>query len=161
MRLSEDAQRFAWDLLIAAGLNGILLGLGALVLWPMGKVRLIGDLAKGLGLCAILVAVAVWISAWIQTRFRIESDPPSTAFVIMNQAVSGAFQVGWSAYAALAASRYASGTSFGIAATLYTIGFLFSFLFTTVVGAFYHGHLYKMVNVLLAIAGYLVVAFAV
>ena len=160
MRLSEDIRRFAWDLLIAAALNGILLGLGALVLWPMGKVRLIADLAKGLGLLAILVSVVVWISAWMQTRFRIESDPPSTAFVIMNLAVSGAFQVGWSAYAALAASRYATGTSFGIAATLYGIGFLSSFLFTTVVGAFYHGHLYKMVNALLATTGYLVVAFS-
>jgi hypothetical protein len=158
--LSEDTRRLALDLAVAAGVNAILLGLGALVLWPMGKAGLAGHLARGLCLFTIAIALAVWVSAWIQTLFRIEADPPSGAFVIMNLAVSGALQVGWSAYAALVASRFSTGAPFGIAATLYVVGFLSSFLSSVVVGAFYHGHLYKMVNALLAIAGYLVFAVA-
>jgi uncharacterized SAM-binding protein YcdF (DUF218 family) len=157
-RLSEDIRRLGWDLLVAAGVNGILFAVSALVLWPMGKARLAGQLAIGLCLFAILIGLVVWVSAWLQTLFRIEEDPPSKAFVIMNLAVSGALQVGWSAYAALAAGSSAPGASFGIAATLYVAGFLSSFLASVVVGAFYHGHLYKMVNALLAVVGYVVFA---
>ncbi|HEV7238302.1 MAG TPA: hypothetical protein VGQ36_03605 [Thermoanaerobaculia bacterium] len=157
-RLSEDIRRLGLDLLIAAGVNGILFVVSALVLWPMGKASLAGQLAIGLCLFAILIGLVVWVSAGLQTLFRIEEDPPSKAFVIMNLAVSGALQVGWSAYAALAAGRAALGASLGIAATLYVVGFLSSFLASVVVGAFYHGHLYKMVNALLAIVGYLVFA---
>ena len=156
--LSEDIRRLGLDLSVAAGVNALLLGLGAFVLWPMGKAGLAGQLGRGLCLFTIATALAVWVSAWIQTLFRIESDPPSGAFVIMNLAVSGALQVGWSGYAALAASRFATGATFGIATTLYVVGLLSSFLVSMVVGAFYHGHLYKMVNALLAIAGYLVFA---
>lgn len=156
--LSEDLRRLGLDLLVAAGVNGVFFAVSALVLWPMGKASLAGRLAVGLCLFALMIALVVWVSAWIQTLFRIEEDPPSKTFVIMNLVVSGALQVGWSAWAALAAGGFVRGASFGIAATVYVVGFLSSFLSSVVVGAFYHGHLYKMVNALLAIVGFVVFA---
>jgi hypothetical protein len=155
-RLSEDTRRLGFDLLIAAGLNGILFLLGALVLWPMGKAGLVGHLAKGFCLFAIATGLAVGVSVLIQRLLRIEADPPSNVFVIMNLVVSGALQLGWAAYAALAARTFAPGASFWAAATVYAVGFLSSLLSQSVVGAFYRGQLYTMVNVLLAVAGYLV-----
>ena len=157
-RLSEDVRRLGLDLAIAAGVNGVFLALSALGLWPLGKARLAGQLARGLAVLTFLIAIVVWVSAWIQERFRIESDPPSTAFVIMNLIVSGALQVGWSAYAALAVAGFTSGASFGAAAALHAVGVLSSFLSNVIVGAFYHGHLYKMANALLSVAGYIIVA---
>lgn len=139
-------------------MNAILFGVSALVLWPMGKAAMAGQLAKGLRLFAVVAALVVLVCAWIQRLFRIEVDPPSHAFVIMNLIVSAALQLGWSAFAALAAVRFAPGASFGIAAAVYTVGLLSSFLSSVLVGAFFHGHLYKMINALLSIAGYLVFA---
>jgi hypothetical protein len=156
--LSEDARRLGLDLSIAAGLNGVFLVVAALVLWPMGKAGLVGDLARSLCLFAIVVALTVGASLLIQRLFRIESDPPSNVFVIMNLAVSGALQLGWATYAARAARTFAPGASFWVAATVYAVGFLSSLLSQSVVGAFYRGQLYTMVNVLLAVAGYVVFA---
>lgn len=129
-----------------------------MVLWPMGKAGFAGHLAKGLCLFAIVVVLAVGVSPLIQRLFRIESDPPSNVFVIMNLVLSGALQLGWAAYAARAAVSYAPGASFWIAAAVYVVGFLSSLLSHALVGAFYRGHLYSMVNALLAVGGYLVFA---
>jgi hypothetical protein len=157
-RFSEDSRRLGVDLLIAAGVNAVLFALSALVLWPMGKAGLAGRLAIGLCLFAIVVAVAVGVLALVEKLFRIESDPPSTAFVTLSLLFSGALQVGWSAYAALAARGFAPGASFGVVAAIYIVGFLSSFLAGTVVGAFFSGQLYKIVNAALAVAGYLIFA---
>ena len=117
-----------------------------------------GRLAGGLALFTLIIAVAAWLSAIVQRLFRIEDDPPSNAFVIMNAATSGILQLGWSAYAARAAGTFAAGAPLGITITVHVIAFLSSFLSSVLVGAFYTGHLYKMVNAVLAVAGYVVFA---
>jgi hypothetical protein len=153
-RISEDVRQLGWDFLVAVLVNTIFLGLGALVLWAMGKAGLAGQLGKGLLLFTVVVALVAWVSGIVQSVLRIESDPPSNAYLLMNVVVSGALQLGWAGYAALAASRFAAGASLGIAVGVYAVGALSSFLSGTVVGAFYRGHLYKMINALLSIAGY-------
>lgn len=162
-RISEDVRELGWDFLVAVLVNGVFLGLGALVLWAMGKAGLAGQLATGLLLLTVVVALAAWVSGIVQNLLRIESDPPSNAFLLMNVVVSGALQLGWAGYAALAASRFAAGASLGIAIAVHAIGCLSSFLAGTVVGAFYRGQLYKIINALLSIAGYgaFAVAFGV
>jgi hypothetical protein len=153
-RISEDVRELGWDLLAAVLVNSVFLGLGALVLWAMGKAGLAGRLGMGLLLFTVVVALSGWVSGIVQNLLRIESDPPSNAYLLMNVAVSGVLQLGWAWYAALAATRFAAGASPGIAVGVHAVGALSSFLSGTVVGAFYRGHLYKMINALLSIAGY-------
>jgi hypothetical protein len=150
----ESARKIGSELLLAAIVNGVFFVLVALALWPLGKVGLAGHLSKGLCLFALVICVAAAANALLQKLLRIESDPLSDAYVIVNLAVSAVVQLGWPAFAALAVSSQVSGAPFWMGALLHLVGWIASWLSTAVTSAFFQGSLYKRVNALLALAGY-------
>jgi hypothetical protein len=81
-RTTEDNGKTSWELIVAGSLTLLLLGLSALLLWPFGKASLTIHLAKGCGLFWGVLALTSWLIALIYRVLRVETDPPSTTYVI-------------------------------------------------------------------------------
>jgi hypothetical protein len=137
-------------------LNAIFLLLIALLLWPLGKAGLAWHLTKGYLLFWIIAGVTFCLIILIQRLCRVETDPPSNAYVLMNLVVSAILQAGWSAFAALTVNGFATGTPLWLSVFLYAIGLISSYLIFMVVSAFYSGTIYRTVNAAIAIVGYIV-----
>ena len=155
-RPSEGDSKTLWELIFAGGSTLLFLGLSALLLWLCGKATLAIQLAKGYVVFWVVLSFASWGLGLGQRMFRVETDPPSSTYVFTNLGLSAFLQVGWSAFAVLAVSRFLSGSSIGLAVGLHLAGFLSSLVASVMVGAFYQGTLYKFVNGPLALVSYIV-----
>lgn len=156
-RPAEDASKTSWELIVAGSLTLLFLGLSALLLWPFGNAALTIQLAKGYGLFWVVLALTSWVIALIYRVLRVETDPPSTTYVITNLCVSAFLQTGWSAFAALTV-RNLAGTSIGTTVALWVVGFVSSYVGFAIAGVFYQGTLYKLINAPLALLSYVVFA---
>ncbi len=156
--MSESGRKIGLDLLIALGIEGVILILSALLLWPFGKAALAGQLARGFCIFLLAVYAAFYVSALLQKLFRIDSDPPSDAYVLVNLFVSACVQTGWAAFTALAVTSHAAGASWLAAAVLYFLGLVVSWGASSATGAFFQGYLYRTINAALSLAGYLLFA---
>lgn len=149
----------AKDFQVAGTLNLGFFLVSALVLWPLGEVGFAWQLFKGYFIYWLVLLVGVFLSLLLQRFLRIESDPPSNAFILMNLILSLVTQVGWSAFAALSARTFAAGEAWWLQAVLYLLGFLTSYLALLVQQAFYRGSIYRFATGVAAIVAYLVFAF--
>ena len=154
---TDDDCKTSWELIFVGGLTLLFLGLSALVLWPFGKVILTIHLAKGFGLFWVVLALTSWVIALAYRVFRVETDPPSTTYVVTNLCASAFLQAGWSAFAALTV-RNLIGASTGATVALWVVGFVSSYVGFAIAGAFYQGTLYKLVNAPLALLSYVIFA---
>jgi hypothetical protein len=77
------------------------------------------------------------------------------AYVISGLAVSGFLQAGWSAFAALLVRNFVADTPGWLVVCLYAVGVLSCYVACVIVGAFYMGALYRMVNLALAILSFI------
>jgi hypothetical protein len=80
------------------------------------------------------------------------------AYVISNLCVSGFLVMSWSAFAALAVHNFVVGVPVWVQVVLYLVGCLSSFIALMVVGAFYHGHIYKLASLPVSFVSFLVFA---
>jgi hypothetical protein len=90
----------------------------------------------------------------LQRLLRVDTDSPSDAYIISGLVVGGVIQAGWSAFAALAVRGSAAGTPLWLAALLYFVGLLSSWVAFNIVSAFYMGSIYRTTNLMLAPASY-------
>lgn len=157
-RLTEEHQKTLWEVIAAGLFLVVFLVVAALALWPLGKVGLVLQLAKGYALFWFVLSFTSWVLGLFQRILRIESDPPSPAYVVTNLALSAFVQAGWSAFAALAVTGVAAGASPWLVLGLHFAGFLSSLVASVIVGAFYQGTLYKFVNGPLALLSYIIFA---
>lgn len=158
-RLLPYLSKIGSELLLAAGINGAFFVLAALLLWSFGQVALVGHLAVGWLLYVVVGGLALLFSVIVQSLFRIQIDPPSDAFIVVNLAVGAVVQLGWAAFAALAVVALTPGATWSAAVALHSVGVLASWLSTVVTGAYFQGSIYKSANALVAIVGYAVFAF--
>lgn len=159
MRITESGRQLRADLLLFLGVNGAFYMVSALLLWPLNKAPLSGQLAKGFCVFLIILLFAITLGVLLQKLFRIEDDPPSDAFVIMNILISGVVQLGWAAFAALAAREHAAGAWWVAGSLVYLVGLIASWLAQMLTGAFFQGSIYKTITGLVALIGYLLFAF--
>jgi hypothetical protein len=157
-RQTSNDQKTLWEIIAAGLFLVVFLAVGALSLWPLGKVVLVLRLAKGYALFWVVLSLTSWVLRLMQQMFRVESDPPSSTYVFTNLSLSAFSQAGWSAFAALAASSFLPSSSTWLAVVLHLVGFLSSLVASVMVGAFYQGTLYKFVNGPLALISYIVFA---
>ena len=157
-RISGSDRKIGLDLLIALAIEGVVFVLCALLLWPFGKAALAWQLAKGFCIFLLAVYAAVCVSALLQKLFRIDNDPPSDAYVLVNLFVSACVQTGWAAFAALAVTGHAAGAAWLATAMLHFLGLVVSWGASSATGAFFQGHLYRTINAALSLAGYLLFA---
>lgn len=157
-RPTEAESKTLWELIFAGAFTVLFLGLSALLLWPFGKATLAIQLAKGYVVFWVVLSFASWVLGLIHRMFRVESDPPSSAYVFTNLGLSAFLQVGWPAFAVLAVSGLLAGSSTWLVAGLHLTGFLSSLVASVMVGAFYQGTLYKFINAPLALISYIIFA---
>ena len=153
--LHED-QKELFDYLFAIVLNIVFLALTALVLWPLGRTTMAFQLAKGFWMFWTGVIVTACVLALAQRIFRMDLYSHFDAYVISGLAVSGFVQAGWSAFAAPVVHNFVAGTPLWMVIILYAVGVLSCYVAAVIVGAFYMGSLYRMVNVILAFVSFIV-----
>jgi hypothetical protein len=158
IRLPRDDQKTLWEYTAAALLLVIFLVVAGLSLWPAGKLLLVLRLAKGYALFWVILTGTWWLLTLLQRMLRIESDPPSSVYVFANLGLSAFLATGWSAFAALVVGSFLAGATTGLTVVLQLVGFLSSLVASVMVGAFYQGTLYKMVNGPLALTSYIIFA---
>jgi len=116
-RLTKEQQKTLWEVIVAGLLLFVFLVVATVALWPLGKMELVLQLAKGYALFWVVLSFTWWVLSLLQRILRIESDPPSSAYVFTNLGLSAFVQAGWSAFAALAVTGVAAGAPFLFLAT--------------------------------------------
>ncbi|HEU0299811.1 MAG TPA: hypothetical protein VFR37_10160 [Longimicrobium sp.] len=132
----------------------IVLVVCALILLPLGRVRLAWELAQAIGLLWLGVMLTLWVLQQAQSLLRVVDDPPSDAYVLSNLFVSGAVLFTWTAHLALLIREFARGAPTWTAAVLYFIGLLASHTGFSSVAGFYGGTIYRTMNLFVALGGY-------
>lgn len=152
--LMHDEQKELFELLFAAAQNLLFVALAALILRPLGDASPALRFAKGgLVLWGVLCVTRVAL-AFVHRKLRVDMYSHFDAYVI-SCAVLGAFlQAGWSAFAALAVRDFASNANVWPAVVLYFVGLLSCYVAFNVVSAFYTGHIYRLINVVVALVGF-------
>lgn len=157
-RLIQDAPIEALDFVVVFVFNLLFLGLAALALWPLGMAPLAARLAKGYALLWPAVAFSSVALGMVQAILRVNLYDHPNAFLYSNLTASALVLSCWTAFAALAVWGFAAAATFGTAALLYAVGFLASFVAWKVVCAVYRGELYQVVNLPVALLGFLLFA---
>lgn len=153
--LHED-QKELFDYLFAIVLNIFFLALTTLVLWPLGRATFAVRLMKGYWIFWTVVIMTSVMMVLVQRFFRMELYSRFDAYVISGLALSGFLQAGWSAFVALAVRSSVTDASIGVAISLHAIGVISCYVAAVIVGAYYTGGLYRMVNLGLAILSFVV-----
>lgn len=153
--LHED-QKELFEYLFAIVLNAVFVGLIALLLWPMGRATLAFRLAKGYWYFWSVLIVVAALMVLVQRIFRMDLYSHPNAYVNSGLAVSGFVQAGWSAFAALVISSAITNSSTVVTIVLYAIGVVSTYVASVVVGVFFMGGIYRMVNMILALVSFIV-----
>jgi hypothetical protein len=152
--LHED-QKELFDYFFALVLNVVFVALTALLLWPLGKSTVALRLAKGYWIFwTVLIATSV-IMVLAQRIFRLDLYERFDAYVISGLALSGFLQMGWSAFAALVIGSTVADMSLSPAMVAYGVGFASCYVASVIVGVYYMGSLYRMVNSVLALLSFI------
>jgi hypothetical protein len=157
-RKITDAPTATWEYFGVAVINLIFVGLLALALWPLEATALAGRLAKGYAILWGATALGSVTIAVAQQFLGIDDHWDINLLLYSNLAVAAPVMVCWSAFVALTVRDFA-GETFGTAAPFYVAGFLSSFVGFMAVSAIFQGIFYKLVNLPLALACYVVFAF--
>jgi len=153
--LHEDQKEF-FDYLFALVLNIAFLALALLLLWPFGEASAAWRFAKGYWIFwTVLIATSV-LMVLAQRIFRMDLYERFNAYVISGLVVSGFIQLGWSAFVAPIVRTSAADTSIGVAMVLFGLGLLSCYVASVIVGVFYMGGLYRMVNSALAFLSFII-----
>jgi len=153
--LHEDQKEF-FDYLFALVLNAVFLALIALLLWPLGRATMAWRLTKAYWVFWSAVIAVSCLLALAQRIFKMDLYSRSDAYIITGLAVSAFLQIGWSAYAAPVVHSSITGASIWVMIVLYIIGGISAYVAAVIVGAFYMGGLYRLVNSALAFLSFAV-----
>jgi hypothetical protein len=150
--LVKNISAEAWELLTAFVLNLLFLALSALLLWPLHMTAMTFRLAKGYVILWVVVFIAHLTVNFIQKLFRVDMYTHADAYLISNLIISCFLVAGWSAFAALTVRGFGADASNRVTFVLYLFGVLSSLIACLIVGSFYRGSIYKLVNLPLAFA---------
>ena len=152
--LHED-QKEVFNYLFAVVLNAVFLGVVALLLWPLGRAAAALSLFKGFWGFWTLLIITGSLTVLLQRLFRVDLDSRTDAYIISGLVVGGVIQAGWSAFAALVVRDAAAGASVWVALVLYLVGLLSCWVAFNAVSAFYVGSIYRMANLVIAAASFI------
>ncbi len=157
-RPQNEVAELISNIVIHAAINLAFLVLLILLLWPLGKVSLAFQWAKGYGLFWIVMIVLTLVVSRLQNFFRLDHNHHFDAYVISNLVPSSSLVAGWSAFAALTIQSLTATTFGWVVGVLYVVGLLSSWIAFTITSAFYTGEIYKKVNLVLAVVSFIVFA---
>ena len=154
--LLHDDQKELFDYLFANVLNLVFLALISLILWPVGKATMALQLAKGYWVFWIVLILTAGILLLFQRIFRMDLYSRTDAYIISALVLSGFLQAGWSAFAALTVRSYVAAATIWLDVMLYGIGVLSCYVACCIVGAFYMGSIYRLVNLPVALVSFVI-----
>lgn len=154
--LVDDQQSNLFEVLVALGLNVLLLLLSALVLWPLDRLGLAVDLAQGYGVLWLALMMTTGLLIGIQRLFRLGPYERFNAYVLSTLLVSCFLQVGWAAFAALTVRNYLADAAIWTGAIVYLVGGLSCLGAFFVVGAIYQGAIYRLVSLPVILVSFLI-----
>ena len=154
--LLQEEQKELFEYLFAIVLNAVFLLIVALVLWPIGKVGLAWRLTKAYWIFWTAVIVVASLLALAHRIFRMDLYSRANAYVITGLVTSGFLQVGWSAFVAPFVHEAVTGATVWLGIIVYAIALVSCWVAAVIVAAFYLGTLYRMVNLALALASFVV-----
>jgi hypothetical protein len=154
--LLQEEQKELFDYLFAVVVNAIFLAVIALLLWPTGRAIMAWRLTKGYWMFWAAVIVVSSVVVLAQRIFRIDLYSHYDIYVISGLVVSGILQVGWSAFVAPIFQNSVAEAPLWLTIILYLIGGVSCYVASVIVGAFYMGGIYRMVNSVLAIVSFIV-----
>jgi hypothetical protein len=154
--LMHDDQAALFNALVALALNGIFLGLVALVTRPLGRLSLVFELGRGYGVLWIVLIISSLLLTLFHRLSRMDLDSRYTPYVISTLAPSSLLQLGWTAFAAQTARTFSTGEALWISALFYLLGFLSCWIASQVIATSYAGAIYKLTNLALIPFGFLV-----
>lgn len=153
--LHED-QKELFDYLFALVLNILFVALTAVLLWPFGKAAVAWRLTKGYWMFWTVLIVTSALMVLAQRLFRMDLYSRADAYVISALILSGFLQIGWSAYVAPVVRSSVADASIVATIIMYAVGFVSAYVAAVIVGAYYTGGLYRMVNSGLAFLTFIV-----
>jgi hypothetical protein len=153
--MHEDQKEF-FDYVFAVVLNAVFLIVIALLLWPLGRAGMAWRLTKAYWVFWTAVIVVASVHALAQRVFKMDLYERSDAYIITGLAASAFLQIGWSAYAAPVVHGSISGAPVWMTIVLFVIGAISAYVAAVIVGAFYMGGLYRLINSALAILSFIV-----
>ncbi|MDQ3805378.1 MAG: hypothetical protein M3416_16300 [Acidobacteriota bacterium] len=148
----------AWEFAVGLALNLLFLGLVALLLWSLDGPALAARLGRGYAVLWCVTSFTAISVGVTQAFLGLDVNDNFNLYVAPGVASGVLVVPGWSAFAALTVGGFAAGTPSWAALALYFVGFLSSFVGYMVVSSFYQGHLYKFINLPLALVSFLVFA---
>ena len=152
--LMHDDQKELFEFLFAAVQSLLFVGLAALLLWPFGNAALALRFAKGGVVLWVVLCVTFFALALVHRKLRVDIYSHPDAYVNSSAALGAFLQAGWSAFAALAVRDFTSHANVWPAVVLYFVGLLSCYAAFNVVSAFYTGHVYKFINLAVAVVSY-------
>ena len=154
--LLQEEQKELFEYLFAIVLNAVFLLIVALVLWPMGRVGSAWRLTKAYWIFWTAVIVVASLLALAHRIFRMDLYSRANAYVITGLVTGGFLQVAWSAFVAPFVHEAVMGAVIWVGIIVYVIGLVSCWVAAVIVAAFYLGTLYRMVNLALALASFVV-----
>jgi len=152
--LHEDQKEW-FDYLFALLLNIVFVAFTALLLWPLGEVTVALRLAKGYWIFWTVLIATSAVMVLSQRMFRMDLHERFNAYVISGVALSAFLQLGWSAFAALVIRSGVADTSVWVTIVVYVVGVVACYVASVIVGVYYMGSLYRLVNSALAILAFI------
>ena len=153
--LHED-QTHLFDLLFAAVVNLVFLGVVSCFLWAADNFSYAIRIGRAFCLLWGVTILAHFFLVRIHEFFKVNIYDHGNAFLISNLFVSCALQVGWAVFAAWSLQRVTFSASMAMTATWYVIGFISCLVTFYAVSAFFPGHFYKFVSLPLALIVFIV-----
>jgi hypothetical protein len=154
--LLDDDQKELFEILVALALNILFLALIGLLLWPLGKLMLVFDLAKGYGLLWLVTFVTAMLLNGIQRFFRMDMYHHANTYLFSTLAVSCLLQGGWAAFAARTIHDFVTGEPVWIGVILYVVGVVSCLIAFSAVSSIYYGTIYKLISFAVILVGFLV-----
>ena len=153
--LMHEDQEDLFNALVALVLNGIFLGVVALVTWPMDRLLLVSALARGYGVLWVAVFASALLLTLFHRLFRMNLYDRYNGYVASTLVVSSLLQLGWAAFAAQMAHSFNTGEAFWVSAVVYMLCFLSCWIASQAIAASYAGGIYKLTNLALIPIGFL------
>jgi len=153
--LHEDQKEW-FEYLFAVVLNAVFLVVVTLVLWPLDRLALAWDLTKGYWIFWGVLLLTGGLLVLGRRILRLNMDDHFNAYLISASIVSGLVQLGWSAFAAVTIDTYVAASSGWVVALLYAIALVSCWVAYVGVSSLYMGSFYRLVNLGLALVGFVV-----
>lgn len=150
----ETNERIRWEVVWNLGV----LAVAAVLLLPFGRGGVLWELVRAFAVLWGVLLMAAWLVQRVQHALRVADDPPSDAYVLSNLAVGVLLLLTFAGYVALLLRGSAAGAAPWMTGILLLVGLLASHAGYGIVSAIYAGTIYRMVNLCVALGGFILFA---